>query len=88
MTGLLAFQLYRTENVTVDGNVYIARFTKRTDGLEYALFMIDETNTKQWHCSYSADTAKDFEGETGEALEKHVLEILKGDIQRGVTHAG
>jgi hypothetical protein len=85
MTELIAFEIYRTEKLTLNADKYIVRFTRRKNGEEYALFADNETATKSWRCFYTPEVAVDFERSTGETLEAEVYSVLRGDIERGIV---
>jgi hypothetical protein len=84
MTELIAFEIYRTEALTLNGEEYTVRFAKRKDHEQYALFADNDIGTKSWRCFYSPEVAADFKRSTGKALESEVYSVLKGDIQRGI----
>ncbi|OGB53982.1 MAG: hypothetical protein A2503_08815 [Burkholderiales bacterium RIFOXYD12_FULL_59_19] len=84
MTDVIAFDIYRTETLTLNADKYVVRFAKRKDGEEYALFAVNETGTKSWRCFYSPEVAADFKRSTGKALETGVYSVLKHDIERGI----
>lgn len=86
MTHLIAFDIYRTEQVSVAGKRLIARFLRRKDHEAYELLLSDETTGEVWRCGYSAETARDFAVQTGEVLEQHVYALLKGDAAAGIKH--
>lgn len=83
MSEIIAFETYRTENITINGESFTVHFTKRKDGEEYALFAVNDDRTKNWRGFYSAETAVDFTRSTGRRLEEEVYSVLKGDIERG-----
>lgn len=83
MSKLIAFQIYRTERITINGELFTINFMKKKDGEEYKLIAINDDKTKQLHGSYSAETADDFLNITGRRLEEEVYSILKADIERG-----
>lgn len=86
MTRLIAFDIYRTVNVSVNGRPLVARFLRSKDHEVFELLLSDEESGQIWKCSYSAETAIDFAKEAGESLEQHVYEILKGDVANGIDH--
>lgn len=83
MSELIAFEIYRTENITIKGESFTVRFTKRRDREEYELHAANDAGTKNWKGSYSSETATDFALSTGLQLEEGVYAILKGEIDRG-----
>lgn len=83
MSEIIAFEIYRTENISINGDAFTVRFAKRKDGEEYALFAVNENKTKSWRGFYSPETAADFKHSTGRQLEEEVYAVLKGDIERG-----
>ena len=84
MTELIAFDIYRTEALTLNADKYVVRFGKRKDREEYALFANNEAGTKSWRCFYSPEVAADFKRSTGKELETEVYSVLKDDIERGI----
>lgn len=84
MTELIAFDIYRTEALTLNADKYVVRFAKRKDREEYALFANNEAGTKSWRCFYSPEVAADFKRSTGKELETEVYSVLKDDIERGI----
>ena len=87
MESLIAFDIYRTENISVSGRKLTVRFLRRKDQEAYELLVSDESTEKVWKFCYSVETARDFAGQTREELEQHILEIIKGDITHGISHS-
>jgi hypothetical protein len=83
MSSIIAFEIYRTEALTFNGERFTVSFTKRKDGEEYALFAVNDARTKSWRGFYSVETAADFKASTGQQLEDEVYKVLKGDVERG-----
>ncbi len=83
MSELIAFEIYRIENIAIKGESFTVRFTKRRDKEEYELHAANDSGTKNWKGSYSSETAADFAHSTGRQLEEEVYAVLKGDIDRG-----
>ena len=86
MTDLIAFEIYRTEEISVSGRQLVARFLRRKDHEAYELLLSDEITGEVWKAGYSAETARDFAKQNSEALEQHVYEILKGDVAASIRH--
>ena len=87
MTDLIAFDIYRTENLSIDGRQLVARFLRRKDLGAYELSVSDESTGEVWKCGYSAETARDFAKQRGHDLEQYVYAILKSDVTNGVGHS-
>ena len=87
MTTLIAFDIYRTENITIAGRNLTARFLRQKDQEAYELLVSDDATGEIWKCGYSAETARDFATQTGDQLEQHVYGILKSDIAHGISHS-
>lgn len=85
MTQLIAFEIYRTEELVLNGYEYTVFFSKRRDTQEYEIFAVNHDKTKSIRGSYSAETAKDFKSYTGNDLQEAVYNILK-DEQIGRAH--
>jgi hypothetical protein len=83
MTQLIAFEIYRTEVLVLNGERFTVRFSKRKDAEEFALFAVNDAGTKSCNGFYSPETAADFMASTGQRLEDEVYKVLKGDIERG-----
>lgn len=86
MTDLIAFEIYRTEEISIFGKQMIARFLRRKDHEAYELLLSDEASGDIWKCGYSAETARDFAKQTGEALEQHVYAIIRNDAANDIKH--
>lgn len=85
MTILIAFHIYRTEQLTISGKTYAVHFTRRNDTGDYELYAVEQGPSRSsWRCSYSSETAADFARSQGKALEDEVFKVLKGDIERGL----
>jgi hypothetical protein len=87
VTDLIAFDVYRTESLSISGRQLTARFLLRKDQEAYELLVSDESTGEVWKCGYTAETARDFASQTGEGLEQHVYSILKSDIEDGIGHS-
>jgi len=83
MSVMIAFEIYRTEVFTFNGEQFTVQFTKRKDGEEYALFAVNDLGTKSWRGFYSPETAADFLESSGQKLEEEVYSVLKGDVECG-----
>jgi hypothetical protein len=81
MSEIIAFEIYRTENIAIKGETFAICFSKRKSGEEYALFAVNDAQTKRWRGFYSPETAADFARVTGLPLEKEVYAIFKADIE-------
>lgn len=87
MTRLIAFDIYRTERISIPGRTLTARFLRRKDREAYELLVSDDSTEEIWKCGYSVETARDFAAETGGRLEQHVYEIFKSDVVHGINHS-
>lgn len=87
MSTLIAFEIYRTENISISGKNLTVRFLRRKDFEDYELRVSDEEKGETWSYSYSAETARDFASQNGEALEQQIFEILKSDVQSDSCHS-
>lgn len=85
MTDIIAFEIYRTENMTINGECIRVNFTQRKDLDEYALFAVNGSGTKRWSGFYSAATATEFTHCTGLEMEEEVYSILRIDIEQGLV---
>lgn len=85
MTELIAFNIYRTETLTLNEEKYLVRFAKRNDDEEYALFADNESRTKRWRCFYSPEVAANFMRSTGKALETEVYLVLRDKIEGDIN---
>lgn len=83
MSEIIAFEIYRSEEISINGETFRVNFSKRKDAEEYALFAVSSDRTKSWRGFYSAETAADFERSHGETLEKEMYAVLRGDIESG-----
>ncbi|ASK93284.1 hypothetical protein KWH04_24035 [Xanthomonas campestris pv. trichodesmae] len=86
MSGLIAFEICKTEKINVDGKNFIAHLLRRKDHELYELLVVDEQDKVSWRCSFEDEAAKDFMTQTGEKLAGHVAKIMKGDLKSGVPH--
>jgi hypothetical protein len=77
MSKLIAFQIYRTEQIVINGELFTVNFTKKKDGEEYRPIAINDDKTKQLCGSYSVETANDSLHITGRKLEEEVS-LLSG----------
>lgn len=87
MSDLIAFRTYKTERLILGGQPCIVMFTRRVDQDEFALFAASEVSKNTWRCFYSPEVAKYFESTTGGALESHVYELLRHDIEAGLVQS-
>lgn len=83
MSEIIAFENYRSEKITINGESFTVHFSKRKDGEEYALHAVNDDGTKNWRGFYSAETAADFTRSTGQKLGEGVYSVLQDDIDRG-----
>ncbi|MDG2526574.1 hypothetical protein P6166_14550 [Stenotrophomonas sp. HITSZ_GD] len=86
MSGLIAFEICKTEKFDVDGKNFTAHLLQRKDHELYELLVVDEQDKVSWRCSFEKEVAIDFKKQTGESLADHVARIMKDDLERGVLY--
>ena len=86
MTNLIAFGIYRTEELSIGGKRLLVRFLRRKDCQEYKLLVSDEASGEVWMHGYSAETAQDLAKQTGSYLEQYISSILQNDISYDISH--
>ncbi|WIX26633.1 hypothetical protein PUV44_08750 [Xanthomonas arboricola pv. corylina] len=87
MSGLIAFEICKTEKFDVDGKIFTAHLLQRKDYKSYEVLVVDERNKVGWRCSFEEEAAKDFMRQTGEKLADHVANIMKGDLNSGMLYS-
>ena len=80
MTELIAFDIERSEELTLNGRSCVVHFHKRRDGEEYRLIAIDHESGKQESCSYSEETAAYFKALHGAELADEVARMLAAHV--------
>lgn len=78
MSEIIAFEIYRVESLTINGENFVVYFTKKKDSAEYKLIALNEDRTTCLQRTYWAETADDFTHKKGGKLEKAVYNILNG----------
>ena len=84
MTPLIGFDLYRTENLSIESVPYTVRFFLRKDREEYMLSVTNDSNGNQVTYAYSNEVASDFEQQHGQKLEVEIKKIIEADMNSGV----
>ncbi|WP_295843533.1 hypothetical protein [uncultured Xanthomonas sp.] len=87
MSGLIAFEICKTEEFDVDGKNFTAHLLQRKDQESYELLVVDEQDKVSWRCSFEREVAIDFKMQTGERLADHVVRIMKDDLMRGMLYS-
>ena len=84
MVSLQGFQIYRTENITINNTSYTVRFSLSNDGNEFVLFVSNNSNGKQSKYHFANDAADDWKYYNGKTLEDEVLKLIECDIKNSV----
>lgn len=87
MTMLIAFDIYRTEILSINDKKLTARFLRRKDHEAYELLVSDESSGEVWHCGYSKETAMEFANQQGKSLEQLVFKLILSDVENGISHS-
>lgn len=82
MSELIAFDVFRTEKLDVDGETYTVYFSKRRDGEETKISAIpDQGNNKGVVIHFSMEGASDFYAARGHPLSDEVVELLAEEVR-------
>lgn len=82
MSELMAFDLFRTEPLDVDGEKYTVHFSKRRDGEETKISAVHDHDTnKSVAIHFSTEAAPDFYSTTGRPLSDEVVALLAEEVR-------
>lgn len=84
MTSMIEFNIYRTENLYIEGAPYTIRFSVSNGSQEYRLFVSNNSNKKQASYRFTSDIAGTFKNCKNESLEFEIFKIIKDDIQADI----
>ena len=77
MSEVIAFERYRIEVLTLDGERITVRFTKNKNAEEHVVFAANDDGSRRGICYYSPDAAASIAKMTGQELENAVRAILQ-----------
>ncbi len=79
---MMAFGIYRTTQLEMNGHIYLVRFAERKDKREYACFVSAVATVKSSRHFYSKETAAELDSRSGEALKAGVLALIAHDAAK------
>ena len=83
MTEIISFEIYKTKNTHIHGELFLVFFAKRKDREEYALFAENIDKSIGWSGFYSKEAASELEASTEQQLAEHILKTLGATQLRG-----
>lgn len=82
MSELIAFDLFRTEPLDVDGEKYMVHFSKRRDGEETKISAVPEQDKNRSVAIHiSTEVASDFYATRGRPLSDEVVALLAEEVR-------
>jgi len=84
MPQMIGFEIYRTENLAIDGIPYTVKFSIDKDRQEYILFVSNDQNGNNRKYHFSKETADAFQHYHEEELEDEVKKIIGQDIKNKI----